>query len=90
MVLQGSAPCTQHPEELNHPRVWGRGGPGDAVTANLRCPEFGMDSDFDMGTWRFAENDGLFNNFIQELLPRTEHGVVTLIPWAWCTPVTTP
>ena len=49
MVLQGSAPCPQHPEEINHPRVWGRGGPGDTVMANLMCPEFGADSDFDMG-----------------------------------------
>ena len=49
MVLQGSAPCPQHPEEMNHPRVWGRGGAGDTVMANVRCPEFGTDSDFDMG-----------------------------------------
>ena len=57
MVLQGSAPCPQHPEEINHPRVWGIGDPADTVMANLRCPEFGIDNDFDMGEEVFEETD---------------------------------
>ena len=63
MVLQGSAPCPQHPEEMNHPRVWGRGDPGDVVRANIRCPEFGTDSDFDMGIKK-SEQMSLLNDLL--------------------------